>query len=283
VTITRPPIQQSPRRGALTVARWELEKLTAQWRTRIAVLACVVGPFAATLVLRSEQQTPSDTLFGRWIHVSGSAVPLVILSFVAQYAVPLLTGLVAGDIFAAEDHYGTWKMILTRVPGRGSVFWGKTLAAGTYTLVVMGLLALSSTAAGLLIVGDQALVGLSGTLIPVRPATELVLVSWASALGPALGFTALGLLFSIATRHALAGIIAPVVVGGLMEVYSLVGGVDAIRIMLLSTSLDAWHGLFATHPLYGPVIRGMIVPAGYVAVCLTAGFLLLRRRDFNQG
>ncbi len=166
--------------ATLTVYHWELEKLTAQWRVRIAVLACLFGPVAATLVLSSQQQTPSDTLFGRWVHVSGAAIPLLILTFVTQYAVPLLTGLVAGDIFAAEDHYGTWKMIITRSPGRGAIFTGKTLAAMTYTLVLMGLLFLSSTVSGLLIVGHQSLVGLSGTLIPAGHATELALASWGS-------------------------------------------------------------------------------------------------------
>ena len=282
-TTTRPPVEAHRHRGALTVYRWELEKLTAQWRVRIAVLVCVVGPFAATVVLRSQQQTPSDTLFGRWVHVSGSAVPLLILSFVSQYAVPLLTCLVAGDIFASEDHNGTWKTILTRAPGRAAVFGGKVLAAATYTVVVMLLLALASTAAGLLIVGHQSLVGLSGNVITAGQATDLTLLSWASSVAPALGFTALGILFSIATRSGPAGIIAPVVLGGLMEVYSLVGSVGVIRISLLSGAFDAWHPFFTAQPHYVPLIHAVIASVVYVVACLSAGYLLLRRRDFTQG
>jgi ABC-2 type transport system permease protein len=270
-------------RGVGSIYRWELEKLTAQWRVRIAVLTCLLGPFAATAVLDLQQQTPSDTLFGRWVHTSGSAIPLLILSFAAQYAIPLLTGLVAGDIFASEDRYGTWKMILTRRSGRTAIFWAKTLAAGTYTVLVMVLLVLSSTAAGLLIVGHQSLVGLSGTLIPAGHATGLVFWSWASALPPALGFTALGLLFSVVTRHGTAGIIAPVVIGGLMEVYALVGTAEPIRVALLATSFDSWHGLFQAHPFYRPLIQDAITSGAYIAVCLTAALLVLRRRDITEG
>jgi ABC-2 type transport system permease protein len=266
-----------------TIYRWEVEKLTAQWRVRIAVITCVVGPVAATLILTSQQQTPSDTLFGRWVHVSGSAVPLLMLSFVAQYAVPLLTCLVAGDIFAAEDHAGTWKMILTRSPGRTAVFSGKILAAGTYTIVVMLLLALTSTAIGLLVVGHAPLISLSGTAIPAGRATALVLVAWASALPPALGFTALGILFSITTRSGTAGIIGPVVIGGLMEVYAVVGSLPAIRMLLLSTAFDSWHGLFTNHPDRAPLVHGLITSTVYAAVCIAAGWLTLRRRDFTQG
>jgi ABC-2 type transport system permease protein len=277
------PVEDRRRRGPMTVYRWELEKLTAQWRVRIAVLIALAGPFLATLVLRSQQQSPSDTLFGRWAHVSGAAIPLLILTFVTQYAVPLLTGLVAGDIFASEDHYGTWKLILTRGPGRAAVFGGKALAAGTYTLVVLMILALSSTVAGLLIVGRQPLVGLSGQLIPAGRASELALLSWATAVPPALGFTALGLLFSILTRNGPAGIIAPVVLGGLMEVYSLVGSTAAIRMLLLSTPYDAWHGFLSGQPHYRPLWHGVLISAGYVAVCLSAAYLRFRRRDFNEG
>jgi ABC-2 type transport system permease protein len=278
-----PPARTGRRTGFLAVYRWELEKLTAQWRVRMAVLACLLGPIAATLVLRSQQQTPSDTLFGRWVHTSGPAIPLLILSFASQYVIPLLTGLVAGDIFAAEDHAGTWKMILTRAPGRAAVFCAKTLAAGTYTLVVMALLVLSSTAAGLLIVGHQPLIGLSGQTIPAGHATALVMLSWASALAPAFGFTALGILFSIGTRSGPAGIIGPVLIGGLMEVYSLVGTVGGIRLGLLSTAFDGWHGLFTAPPSHDALVHGLLMSTVYVAACLCAGYLVFRRRDFTRG
>ena len=37
--------------------------------------------------------------------------------------------MVAGDIFSSEDHFGTWKTILTRSCSRGQLFAGKFLAA----------------------------------------------------------------------------------------------------------------------------------------------------------
>jgi len=277
------PVRTPRRTGAGTVYRWELEKLTAQWRARIAVLACLLGPPVATLVLGTQQQTPSDTLFGRWVQVVGLAVPLLVLSFAAQYAIPLLTGLVAGDVFASEDHYGTWKTILTRGPGRSAIFWGKTLAAGTYTVVILALLAVSSTVSGLLIVGRQPVVGLDGTSIPAGRATVLVLLAWATALAPALGFTALGVLFSVLTRNGPAGIIGPVVVGGLMQVYGFVGSVTAVRMCLLTTPFDAWHGLLVGRPYYPPLVHGLIASAVYTVVCLTVAVTVLRRRDFDQG
>ena len=66
---------------------------------------------------------------------SGLAVPLVILLFGAVWMFPLITALVAGDIFASEDHNGTLKTILTRSLERGQIFAGKALAAATYAVV----------------------------------------------------------------------------------------------------------------------------------------------------
>jgi ABC-2 type transport system permease protein len=134
-----------------------------------------------------------------------------------------------------------------------------------------------------LFVNHDPLVGLNGTLIPAGRASLLVLAAWASALPPALGFTALGLLFSIATRNGPAGIIGPTVVGLLMQLYSFVNGVDVIRHLLLSTPFSAWHGFFAARPYCGPLREGVLVCAVYLAGCLAGGWLLMRRRDFTDG
>ena len=52
--------------------------------------------------------------FGRYVHETGLAIPLVLLLFGSVWMFPLITALVAGDIVAAEDRHGTLKTILTR-------------------------------------------------------------------------------------------------------------------------------------------------------------------------
>ncbi|MFD4956959.1 ABC transporter permease, partial [Streptomyces sp. NPDC058451] len=79
--------------------RFELVKLVSQWRIRLLVLVCwtVPGLFVAAVSLQST--LPSDTLFGRWMHATGWAGPLVMLGFAGTWALPLLTSVVAGDVF----------------------------------------------------------------------------------------------------------------------------------------------------------------------------------------
>ncbi|WP_414167016.1 ABC transporter permease [Streptoverticillium reticulum] len=266
-----------------TVGLWELEKLVAQWRVRAVLAVCLLAPFAFALALRSQSAVPSDTLFGRWVHDSGYAVPLVVLGFAGQWAFPLLTCLVAGDIFASEDHHGTWKTILTRSRSRAVIFGGKVLAAAVFALVVVALAGAASLAAGVLLIGHQPLVALDGSQLTSGRAAELAVWAWLTALPPVLGFTALGVLFSVAARHSAAGILGPVVVGLLMQLSSYVNGVDAVRHALLTTPFDAWHGLATARPYYGPLVEGCAVSAGYALACLAAAYVLFRRRDFGKG
>src|SRR5204862_239578 len=121
----------------------------------------VLAPFLFAIALRIQTAVPADTLFGIWVHASGFAVPLVALGFVTSWAFPVLISLVAGDIFASEDRYGTWKTVLTRSCTRRDVFAGKVLAAATWSVLVVVLLAVSGLVAGLLLIGSQPLVRLS--------------------------------------------------------------------------------------------------------------------------
>ena len=268
--------------GVATVYRWEMEKLGALLRVRLTAVACFLAPFGLVAVLQLQDAVPADTLFGRWTHFSGFATPMVMLVFTGQWALPLLTCLVAGDIFSSEDRYGTWKTILTRSCTRAGIFWGKAFAALTFAVVIVVLPALGSLTAGVLVIGTQPLVGLSGTLIPPGEATGLVLASWGTAIPPTLGFTAMGLLFSITTRNGPAGILGPSAVGLIMQLLTFVNGVDVVRHLLLTTPYGSWHGLMSAHHYYAPLLRGAVVCGVYTAGCLVAGYLLLRRRDFED-
>ncbi|WP_250283392.1 MULTISPECIES: ABC transporter permease [unclassified Frankia] len=282
-----PPATACPRpvgRGRVVTAyRWEITKLAAQARTRATLAVCLVAPFVFVVLLDRQDRLPKDTLYGRWVHASGFATPLLVLGFAAQWVFPLLTSLVAGDIFASEDQHGTWKTILTRSHSRTQIFWAKALAAATFAVLLLAVLALSCLAAGVLLVGHQPLESLSGTLLPSGRTAGLVLAAWASTLPPLLGFTALGIMLSVLTRSSPAGIVGPIILGLLMQLYAFLNGADTIRHLLLVTPFDAWHGLLAAHPYYGPLRDGTLVSVGYILICLAIAYTALRRRDITGG
>ena len=266
--------------GAAQVVRVELSKLAGQLPTRVVAAVVVLAPFAVAGVLKAQGAVPADTLFGRWVHTSGFALPLVVLGFAGSWGFPVLAGLVAGDVFAGEDRHDTWKLLLTRSCSRGEIFVGKTLAAATCAVLMVCALALSSLAAGALVIGTQPLVGLSGTLLPPGHSLALVLLGWSIALLPTLGFVSLALLSSVATRSSVMGVLGPAIVGVAMQLLSLVGKGEIVRTLLLSSGFDAWHGLFTANPYYGPVGRSAAVSVGYIVVSLAVAWIVVRRRDF---
>lgn len=269
------------RPGAGAVWRVELGKLSAQPLVRAVLAGTVFGPFAFAGGLSLQDTVPADTLFGRWSLTTGFAIPLLLLSFATSWVVPLLTCLVAGTIFAAEDGHGTWPVVLTRSVSRSAVFTGKVLAATTYTVLTVGLLALSSLAAGVLVVGRAPLVGLDGAAIGPGRAAGLVLASWALTLLPALGFTAMGVFFSVLGRRSTVGVGAPVVIGLLMQLSSLVGAVAGIRFALLGSAFDSWHGLVRADPYGGPAVQGALVSIAYTVVLLAVALEVFRHRDVS--
>jgi ABC-2 type transport system permease protein len=271
-------------RPSLTDAvSWEMSKLAAQARARWTLLVCLIAPILIVVVLNQQQRPPKDSLYGRFIHQSGFAVPLLVLGFAAQWILPLLTALVAGDIFASEDQHGTWKTVLTRSVSRSQLFWAKTITAVTFAVSILLVLAASTIVSSLLIVGHQDLVGLTGQVIPSGTAVGLVIASWATALAPLLGFTALAILLSVRSRNPAVGIAAPVVIGMVMQLIGSLGGVEGIRPLLLTTPFESWHGLMTENAFYGPLIWGLVVCAGWCALCLGVAFLTLRRRDITGG
>ncbi|MEV6844575.1 ABC transporter permease [Actinoplanes sp. NPDC051411] len=271
------------RPGLGAALRWEIVKLAAQIRSRALLAAALIIPIAVVLVLNGQEQPPSDTIYGKLIHLSGYAMPLLMLAFAAQWVLPLLAAVVAGDIFAMEDQHGTWKTLLTRSVSRSQIFWAKTLTALGYNLLLLAVFAASTIVSSLLIIGHQPLTGLSGQTIASGHALRLVIAAWATAIPPIIGFTALTLLLSVRTKNPAFGIAAPVVLGFAMQLLGSVSGLDLTRKLLLTTPFEAWHGLFAQHPFTGPLLTGLAVSAGWTLICLTAAYVSVRRRDITGG
>jgi ABC-2 type transport system permease protein len=263
--------------------RWETRKLRAQLRTKALLLGALVAPFAVVVIVHSQARPPKDTLFGRFATEDGFAMALLVLGFASQWVLPLLTAVVAGDIFASEDQHGTWKTVLTRSVTRSRLFWAKSVVATVFALLALVVLAASTIAAALLLVGHQPLTGLSGQTIGARSALILVSSAWASMALPMIGFTCLALLFSVWSRNAAVGIAAPVVLGLVMQLVGALGGVEALRPFLLSTPFEAWHGLMASPRFTGQLQQSLITSAGWSVVCLVAAFLIMRRRDITGG
>ncbi|WBO68452.1 ABC transporter permease [Streptomyces camelliae] len=271
--------------GRVSVARgyrFELVKLVSQWRIRLLVLACWIASALFVAGVSQQSTLPSDTLFGRWMLATGWAGPLVILGFSGTWALPLLTSVAAGDVFAAEDRLGTWRHLLVAVRSPRRIFVAKALASLTVILLLVLGLAASSTIGGLLAIGSHPLVGLDGHLLSPGDAAGKVLLAWLSVLAPTLALAGIGLLGSVALGRSPMGLLLPAVVALAMQLAQMLPLPVTVRLALPSWAFIAWNGLFTSPAQLGPLVIGIVVSLAWAVTATTLAYLLFLRRDFTN-
>jgi ABC-2 type transport system permease protein len=275
-----PPVARpaSVRRGC----RFELTKLLAQWPIRLALLGCWFGPAVLVAVISRQSSLPSDTVFGRWMGQTGWAGPLVVLTVSCSWVLPLLTSLVAGDVFASEDRLGTWRHLLVAVRSPRRIFAAKTLASLTVIAVLVFGMAASGVVGGLAAVGSRPLAGLDGHLLAPGHAAGAVLLAWTSALAPTLAFAAVGLLGSVALGRSPMGLVMPALLALLPQVAQLLPLPVAVRVALPSYAFIAWRGLFTDPVQAAPLVVGVAVSLAWAAAASALAYRLFVRRDFTD-
>lgn len=262
--------------------RFELVKLLSQWRVRLLVLACWLAPAAFIAFVSEQSSLPSDTLFGRWMHTTGWAGALVMLGFCGTWALPLVTSVVAGDVFAAEDRLGTWRHLLVAVRSTRRIFVAKALASFSVILLLVVGLASSSVVGGLLAVGNRPLVGLDGHVLTPSDAAGKVLLAWLCVLAPTLALAAIGLLGSIALGRSPMGLLVPAAVALAMQLAQMLPLPVAVRLALPGYAFIAWNGLFAGPLQLGPLLIGIAVSLGWAVAATALAYRLFVRRDFTS-
>ncbi|WP_107068214.1 ABC transporter permease [Streptomyces sp. CT34] len=262
--------------------RFELVKLVSQWRIRLLVLACWIAPALFVAAVSQQSTLPVDTLFGRWMHATGWAGPLVMLGFAGSWALPLLTSVVAGDVFAAEDRLGTWRHLLVAVRSPRRIFAAKAFASLTVLLLLVAGLACSSAAGGVVAVGNQPLVGLDGHLLTPADAAVKVLLAWVCVLAPTLALAGIGLLGSVALGRSPMGLLLPVLVALAMQLAQMMPLPVAVRLALPSYAFIAWNGLFTAPAQLAPLLIGIGVSLAWAVLATALAYLLFLRRDFTN-
>jgi ABC-2 type transport system permease protein len=262
--------------------RFELVKLLSQWRVRVLIVACWLAPAVFVAVVSQQASLPVDTLFGRWMHATGWAGPLVLLGFSGSWALPLLTSLIAGDAFASEDRLGTWRHLLVAVRSPRRIFISKALSSLTVILVLVAGLVVSSTISGLLVVGNRQLIGLDGHLLSPGDAAGTVPLAWLCALAPTLALAAIGLLGSVALGRSPMGLLLPAVVALAMQIVQQLPVPVAFRLALPGYAFISWNGLFTAPAQTGPLLMGVVVSLVWALVATALAYFLFVRRNFTN-
>lgn len=137
------------------------------------------------------------------------------------------------------------------VHARGGVR-GELVAVATFAVGLLALVALASLVAELLLVGAQSLVGLTGALLSPARCLALVIGSWVFSVLPLVAFVGLALLFSVATRNGITGVLGTGLVALATQLIGLIGRGVWVQ-LLLASAFDGWHTMLTTPAHYGPL------------------------------
>lgn len=262
--------------------RFELLKLVSQWRVRILLVVCWLAPGLFVAVVSRQSALPVDTVFGRLMNSTGWSGALVVLAFACSWGLPLLTALVAGDVFAVEDRLGTWRHLLVAVRSARRIFVAKTLASLLVILLLVAGLAISGVVGGLASVGNRPLAGLDGYAFSGSQVAGRFLLAWLCVLAPTLAFAAVGLLGSVALGRSPMGLVIPAVLAVLLALVEMLPLPLAVRLALPSQAFFAWRGLFVEQAQTGPLLVGVVVALAWAVVATAAAYRLFLRRDFTD-
>ena len=206
----------------------------------------------------------------------------MVLSFSCSWILPLLTSLVAGDVFATEDRLGTWRHLVVAVRSPRRIFAAKALASLTVIMLLVAGLVASGVVGGLAAAGNRPLVGLDGHLLAPGQAAVAVLLAWASVLAPTLAFAAVGLLGSVALGRSPMGLVIPALLALLLQIAQLLPLPVVVRVALPSYAFIAWRGLFTDPAQTGPLAIGIAVSLALAVAACALAYRLFMRRDFTD-
>jgi ABC-2 type transport system permease protein len=260
--------------------RVELIKLVSQPAFQLLAVLVVVGPIAFAGLLSNQSGSPSDALLGNWAHTSGYSLSLVLLSFAGNWGAPIIAGVLAGDLFASEDRHRTWKTLLGRSASLEQIFTGKLIAVLILGLGLGLVLGAASLVGGIIFVGAHPMVNLSGQLLSSSHMFLLVCLAWLLTLVPLLAFVTIAVLVSIATRNAIIGVLAPLLVGLIDQLLLLTGNGAWLHLLLIGSGFTAWEGLFVRHVFLGPALVSELACLVWIAGALAWSWRLLSRREF---
>jgi len=243
----------------------------------------VLVPVAFAIAVAIQPGGPTEVPFGSYVDDTGLVFPLVTLLFGSIWFYPLIAALVSGDIVANEDNNGTLKTILTRSVERSQVFFGKVLAAFSYSIFAILLSGTVATVAGVLVSGFNPVPTLSGTIVTPEHGLALVAASLGVYLLPVLAISSFALLLSTVFRNSAAAVVGTLMFSLLLQLVVIIPGLDGLQPYLLSTQFNSWQGLLRTPADWDPIIRAAWVCAAYAIPSLAIALTVFLRRDVAGG
>jgi ABC-2 type transport system permease protein len=222
---------------------------------------------------------------------SGLALPLIALSAMQLFLLPLAVAVFAGDAVAGEAAWGSLRYVLARPVSRSRVLAARAVGAAAFSLAAVAVAAGASLLAGVLAFGWRPLTVLdlqhtsafavaAATFAPAEALGRLALA--AALVAGTMGSTfAFALLLSTLTTRPFSAVAGGVGLGLVSRALDNVPGLHLLGPWLPLTDAGStlWMGLFLDPVQVDGLAHLALVQAAYTALFLGAAWLRFTRGD----
>ncbi|SFD58652.1 ABC-2 type transport system permease protein [Actinopolyspora alba] len=257
----------------------ELSWILHRPRNLLALLGLAVIPVLIGTVLAITGGPSGGTGLFSAVAGNGLVLPVLALMLTQNLLLPLITAMVAADGLAGEAANGTLRGLLLAPVGRVRLVVVKALGVLLMVVLAVGVVALSGVLTGLLIVGSDGLVTLSGTTLPLGEALGRVALAtgWCAVQMAAVGAVALAI--SATTEHSLLVLIATV--GGLI-VFGVLEAIPALEWLKPIFITADWYSIsdVLSDPIrWNDLVDGLWRAGCYMLVGFSAAVARMATKD----
>lgn len=263
----RVPARGGPNRTAAPLGRVVLAEL--RWvlrrpRNLFALLGLAALPvLIGTVIALTGGPSPGDgpPLMAS-VASNGLVLPIFTLILAQNLLLPLVCSMVAADALAGESSNGTLRGLLLAPVSRVRLVWVKATGVLVMTVLAVAVIGISGAITGLVVVGSDGLVTLSGTTLPLGEALGRVAlaVGWSAVQMLAVG--AIALAISSLTDHPL--VVMAVTVGTII-VFGVLGAIPSLGWLEPWLVTSGWYSI--ADFLRDPVATHELLPSTWRALC----------------
>lgn len=210
---------------------------------------------------------------------NGLVLPVAALVLAQSLLLPLVVAMVAADALAGEASHGTLRGLLLAPVGRVRLVGIKAFGVLVLAVLAVTVVAVSGVLTGLVIVGGDGMVTLSGTTLPIGSALGRVALAagWSAVQMAAVGAVALAI--SSLTEHPL--VVMAATMGGLI-VFGVLGTIPALdwlQPVLITTDWSAVMDVLRDPMSGDTLVTGLFRAGCYLLIGLSATIARVVTKD----
>lgn len=245
----------------------ELRFMIRRPRTLVALGVLAVAPIIAAIAMSVATETVEDGNGGRALESVASLVadnglilPVFLLLLSLAMLLPMLGAMWSADALAGESQTGALRGLLLAPVGRARLLAVKAFGVAVLSLIAVAIVTVVSIVAGLLILGGDGMLTMSGNVLPFGQSLGRIALLAALVTVQVWAVAAVALAISAATDHPL--VVLASTLGGII-VFTILGNIPALDWLHPVLLTDAWESL-------GDVIRDPMPTDGIVNAVLRA-------------